>query len=145
MSASLLAELSAIETIMTEKAKETCPTPKKADLVQRTSEQEEEMRAEAMTSPAAAEMEEDHEIESDHMCAICLVNSTHPVSRILPAWITWSFESFMSIYLALRPFVHCFETHHMDTRSFSLLIPRPIFHPTFLPLQAAVCSLACVC
>lgn len=73
MSASLLAELNAIETIMTEKASEGCATPRRAEIAQQASNIDEEMRAAAMTHPVAEEMGELHEFESDFMCAICLV------------------------------------------------------------------------
>ena len=72
MSASLLAELQAIETIMTEQAKASGHHASNA--VERTSQQDEEMKSVAMTSPVAAEMSNgETEIESEYMCAICLV------------------------------------------------------------------------
>ena len=73
MSASLLAELAAIETMMTERAaqKENFGLP--AEGIQMHSMPEDPNESVALTSPPIAAMEEDTEVEREHTCAICLV------------------------------------------------------------------------
>ena len=70
MSASLLVELTAIETMMIQKAKEV--NPDNAQAAETPRSQDEDLDELTMTSPVTAEMAET-EIESDHACAICLV------------------------------------------------------------------------
>jgi hypothetical protein len=74
MSASLLAELAAIETIMTERAVQM---EKKQQQVLPSSqglEQSLTVVDEAATTPPTAIIEEGVEVDRDHTCAVCLVS-----------------------------------------------------------------------